>query len=225
MQRLEQIDKENFGLKLKIHFLEENLKKMGPEFNRQAMEENINLKSEKVTMARDIKNYSKDLKAAEKELDTYKQQLREYAEKVKRRHVDEGMREEMDELRRLADERADEVERLERKLEEYHGNLARAAVELAKEWRSDKVLRKLEAMMIVMNAEKLFLISGTGEVIEPDDGMLAIGSGGSFALSAGRALKRYAPHLSAKEIAEAALTIASEVCVFTNNQILVEEVS
>jgi ATP-dependent HslUV protease, peptidase subunit HslV len=71
----------------------------------------------------------------------------------------------------------------------------------------------------------LFLISGTGEVIEPDDGMLAIGSGGSFALSAGRALKRYAPHLSAKEIAEAALTIASEVCVFTNNQIVVEEVS
>jgi ATP-dependent HslUV protease, peptidase subunit HslV len=116
-------------------------------------------------------------------------------------------------------------EKFERKLEEYHGNLARAAVELAKEWRSDKVLRKLEAMMIVMNAEKLFLISGTGEVIEPDDGMLAIGSGGSFALSAGRALKRYAPHLSAKEIAEAALTIASEVCVFTNNQILVEEVS
>lgn len=116
-------------------------------------------------------------------------------------------------------------EKFEGKLEEYHGNLARAAVELAKEWRSDKVLRKLEAMMIVMNAEKLFLISGTGEVIEPDDGMLAIGSGGSFALSAGRALKRYASHLSAKEIAEAALTIASEVCVFTNDQILVEEVS
>ncbi|MGA8941532.1 MAG: ATP-dependent protease subunit HslV [Thermoactinomyces sp.] len=115
-------------------------------------------------------------------------------------------------------------EKFEGKLEEYHGNLARAAVELAKEWRSDKVLRKLEAMLIVMNREKLFLISGTGEVIEPDDDMLAIGSGGSFALSAGKALKRYAPHLSAKEIAKAALTIAGEICVFTNDHIIVEEV-
>ncbi len=115
-------------------------------------------------------------------------------------------------------------EKFEGKLEEYHGNLARAAVELAKEWRSDKVLRKLEAMLIVMNQEKLFLISGTGEVIEPDDAMLAIGSGGSFALSAGKALKRYAPHLAAKDIAKAALTIAGEICVFTNDHIIVEEV-
>jgi ATP-dependent HslUV protease subunit HslV len=115
-------------------------------------------------------------------------------------------------------------EKFEGKLEEYQGNLARAAVELAKEWRSDKVLRRLEAMLIVMNREKLLLVSGSGEVIEPDDGILAIGSGGSFALSAGRALKRFAPHLSAREIAEAALTIASEICVFTNDNIIVEEV-
>jgi ATP-dependent HslUV protease, peptidase subunit HslV len=115
-------------------------------------------------------------------------------------------------------------EKFEGKLEEYQGNLARAAVELAKEWRSDKVLRRLEAMLIVMNREKLLLVSGGGEVIEPDDGILAIGSGGSFALSAGRALKRFAPHLSAREIAEAALTIASEICVFTNDNIIVEEV-
>jgi ATP-dependent HslUV protease, peptidase subunit HslV len=115
-------------------------------------------------------------------------------------------------------------EKFEGKLEEYQGNLARAAVELAKEWRSDKVLRRLEAMLIALNKEHIFLISGNGEVIEPDDGVLAIGSGGSYALSAGRALKRYASHLSAKEIAQAALTIASEVCVFTNDQIIVEEV-
>ena len=83
-------------------------------------------------------------------------------------------------------------ELFESRLEEYNGNLQRAAVELAKEWRSDKVLRRLEAMLIVMNAEHILLVSGTGEVIEPDDGMLAIGSGGNYALSAGRALKRYA---------------------------------
>ncbi len=115
-------------------------------------------------------------------------------------------------------------EKFERKLEEYKGNLARAAVELTKEWRSDKVLRRLEAMLIVLNKDQMFLLSGNGEVIEPDDDVLAIGSGGSYALAAGRALKRYAENLSAKEIAKAALTIASEVCVFTNDQIIVEEV-
>lgn len=115
-------------------------------------------------------------------------------------------------------------EKFEGKLEEFQGNLARAAVELAKEWRADKVLRRLEAMLIVMDAKHLLLVSGSGEVIEPDDGMLAIGSGGSFALAAGRALKRYASDLSAREIAEAALTVASEICVFTNEQIVVEEV-
>ncbi|OEG00393.1 HslU--HslV peptidase proteolytic subunit [Vulcanibacillus modesticaldus] len=114
-------------------------------------------------------------------------------------------------------------EKFEGKLEEYHGNLPRAAVELAKEWRMDKVLRRLEAMLIVMNKEHLLLISGTGEVIEPDDGILAIGSGGNYALAAGRALKRHSPQLAAKEIAEAALNIAAEICVYTNNNIVVED--
>lgn len=115
-------------------------------------------------------------------------------------------------------------EMFEGKLEEYNGNLQRASVELAKQWRSDKVLRKLEAMLIVMNADNLLLVSGTGEVIEPDDGVLAIGSGGHYALAAGRSLKRYAgEHLSAKEIAKAALEMAAEICVYTNNNIIVEE--
>lgn len=115
-------------------------------------------------------------------------------------------------------------EMFEGKLEEYNGNLQRAAVKLAKQWRSDKVLRKLEAMLIVMNADSLLLISGTGEVIEPDDGILAIGSGGNYALAAGRSLKRFAgEHLSAKEIAKASLEMAAEICVYTNTNIIVEE--
>lgn len=115
-------------------------------------------------------------------------------------------------------------EMFEGKLEEFNGNLQRAAVELAKEWRSDRVLKKLEAMLIVMNKESILLISGTGEVIEPDDGVLAIGSGGNYALSAGRALKRYAgEQLSAKEIARSALEIAAEICVYTNENIILEE--
>lgn len=114
-------------------------------------------------------------------------------------------------------------EKFEAKLEEYNGNLVRAAVELAKEWRSDKILRKLEAMLIVMNESDMLLISGTGEVIEPDDNILAIGSGGNYAFAAGKALKKYASHLSAKEIAQAALEIASDICVYTNDQIIIEE--
>ncbi|RFA37699.1 HslU--HslV peptidase proteolytic subunit [Virgibacillus dokdonensis] len=113
-------------------------------------------------------------------------------------------------------------ENFEAKLETYNGNLPRAAVELAKEWRSDRVLRKLEALLIVMNKEHMFLVSGTGEVIEPDDGILAIGSGGNYALSAGRALARYSKELSAKEIAKASLEIAGELCVYTNNHITLE---
>ncbi|OZU90329.1 HslU--HslV peptidase proteolytic subunit [Virgibacillus indicus] len=113
-------------------------------------------------------------------------------------------------------------EKFEGKLQTFNGNLARAAVELAKEWRSDKVLRKLEAMLIVMNKENMFLLSGTGEVIEPDDGILAIGSGGNYALSAGRALVRHSEHLSAKEIAQSALEIAGEICVYTNDHITLE---
>ncbi|WAA10705.1 ATP-dependent protease subunit HslV [Fervidibacillus albus] len=114
-------------------------------------------------------------------------------------------------------------EMFEGKLEEFNGNLQRASVELAKQWRSDKVLRKLEAMLIVMNTSHLLLISGTGEVIEPDDGIVAIGSGGNYALSAGRALKGYASHMSAKEIAKASLEIAANICVYTNTNIIVEE--
>ncbi|MDQ1913299.1 ATP-dependent protease subunit HslV [Paenibacillus sp. GD4] len=115
-------------------------------------------------------------------------------------------------------------EKFESKLEEHQGNLQRSAVELAKDWRSDRVLRRLEAMMIVMDQHNLLLISGNGEIIEPDDGILAIGSGGSFALAAGRALHRYAPQMSAREIAHAALTMAAEICVFTNHNIIVEEI-
>ncbi|WP_438446887.1 ATP-dependent protease subunit HslV [Gorillibacterium sp. sgz5001074] len=115
-------------------------------------------------------------------------------------------------------------EKFEGKLEEHHGNLQRSAVELAKDWRSDRVLRRLEAMMIVMDRSGLLLISGNGEIIEPDDGILAIGSGGNFALAAGRALKKHAPQLDAKEIAKAALETAADICVFTNHNIIVEEI-
>lgn len=113
-------------------------------------------------------------------------------------------------------------EKFEAKLQAFDGNITRSAVELAKEWRSDKVLRTLEAMLIVMNKETMLLVSGTGEVIEPDDGMMAIGSGGNFALSAGRALARHSKELSAKDIAKASLEIAGEICVYTNDQLTLE---
>ena len=114
-------------------------------------------------------------------------------------------------------------ELFEAKLTEYNGNLQRASVELAKEWRGDRILRKLEAMLLVMDSETLLLVSGTGEVIEPDDGILAIGSGGHYALAAGRALKKYSGQsLNAAEIAQAALETAAEICVFTNDHIIVE---
>jgi ATP-dependent HslUV protease subunit HslV len=113
-------------------------------------------------------------------------------------------------------------EKFEGMLEKYNGNLQRSAVELAKEWRLDKALRQLEALLIVMDKESLLLISGSGEVIEPDDNLLAIGSGGNYALSAGRALVKYAPDLSATKIAEAAMEIAAEICVFTNNNVTIE---
>jgi len=115
-------------------------------------------------------------------------------------------------------------EKFEAKLEAFDGNLARAAVELAKEWRSDKVLRKLEALLIVMNKDQMYLLSGTGEVIEPDDGILAIGSGGNYALSAGRALVRHSEDLSAQDIAQTALEIAGEICVYTNDHITLETI-
>lgn len=113
-------------------------------------------------------------------------------------------------------------ERFEHKIEQYNGNLQRAAVELAKDWRQDKALRKLEALLIVMDKKETLVLSGSGEVIEPDDDIAAIGSGGNYALSAARALKRHS-NLSAKEIARESLKIASEICVYTNDNIRVEE--
>jgi len=112
--------------------------------------------------------------------------------------------------------------RFEAKLEEYRGNLSRAAIELAKDWRLDRALRRLEALMIVADKDSSFLISGTGDVVEPDDGIIAIGSGGPFALAAARALIRHT-NLSAKEVVLEAMKISSEICVYTNNQITVEE--
>lgn len=114
-------------------------------------------------------------------------------------------------------------ERFEEKLEQYSGNLKRAAVELAKEWRKDKVLRNLEAMLIALDKETLLVISGSGEVIEPDDGVIAIGSGGNYALAAAKALLQHSD-LGAAEIAGKSLEIAASICVFTNNNIIVEEI-
>lgn len=115
------------------------------------------------------------------------------------------------------------AERLEEKLEEFGGSLLRATVELVQQWRMDKAMRKLEAMLIAADAENLLIVSGTGEIIEPDDGVCAIGSGGTYALAAARALVQNTD-LSAREIAEKGLQIASEICVFTNGNIILEEV-
>lgn len=114
-------------------------------------------------------------------------------------------------------------ERFEAKLEQYSGSLRRAAVSLAQDWRSDKAMRQLEAMLIAADAEELLIISGTGEVIDPDDGIAAIGSGGMYALAAAKALKENT-NLQAAEIAQKALRIASDICVFTNGNITMEEV-
>ena len=113
-------------------------------------------------------------------------------------------------------------EKFESKLIEYHGNLTRAAVELAKDWRTDRVLRKLEALLLVADENTMLLLSGNGEVIEPDGNVAAIGSGGFYALSAGRALAKHS-NLTAAEIAKEALTIAADICVYTNHNIIVEE--
>ena len=113
-------------------------------------------------------------------------------------------------------------EKFEAKLEQYHGNLTRAAVELAKEWRKDRALRHLEALLIVADPKSTFLVSGNGDVIEPDDGICAIGSGGPYALAAARALAKHSS-LSAKEITMEAMRIASEICIYTNANFTVEE--
>jgi ATP-dependent HslUV protease, peptidase subunit HslV len=113
-------------------------------------------------------------------------------------------------------------ERFEARLDEHRGNLRRAAVELAKEWRSDRVLRRLEALLAVADADASFIVSGTGEVIEPDDGLIGIGSGGPFALAAARALVVHSA-LDAKGIAVEAMRVAAGICVYTNDQVTVEE--
>jgi len=113
-------------------------------------------------------------------------------------------------------------DRFEKKLNEFSGNLQRAAVELAQEWRSDQALQKLEALLIVMNKDDMLLVSGSGEVITPDNDVLAIGSGGNFALSAARAMQLHAPDMSAQEVAEAAIHIAGDIDIFTNHNVISE---
>ena len=112
--------------------------------------------------------------------------------------------------------------RFESKLEQYRGNLERAAVELARDWRTDRLLRRLEAMMIVADRKSMFLLSGTGDLIEPDDGIVAVGSGGPFAMAAARALSRHT-QLTARQIAEEAMTIAAGICIYTNTHLTIEE--
>jgi len=112
--------------------------------------------------------------------------------------------------------------RFEQKLEEYHGNLSRAVVELAKDWRTDRALRHLEALLLVGDEKNTYLVSGNGDVIEPDDGIVAIGSGGPYALAAARALAKHT-QLSAKEIVQEAMQLAGEICIFTNQQVTIEE--
>jgi ATP-dependent HslUV protease, peptidase subunit HslV len=112
--------------------------------------------------------------------------------------------------------------RFENKLQEFHGNLPRAAVELAKEWRTDRSLRHLDALLVVADSKSTFLLSGNGDVIEPDDGICAIGSGGAYAVAAARALAKHTK-LSAKDIAQESMRIASDICIFTNSNFSIEE--
>jgi ATP-dependent HslUV protease, peptidase subunit HslV len=145
--------------------------------------------------------------------------LKSGARKVRRLHGDRV-------LAGFAGSTADAMtlfDKFEGKLQEHNGVLRRAAVEIAKDWRTDRVLRRLEAMLVVADGESSLLISGSGDVIEPDDGILAIGSGGNFALAAARALVRYNAAMSAREIAEAAMKVAAEICVYTNDRFVFEE--
>ena len=112
--------------------------------------------------------------------------------------------------------------RFESKLEQYRGNLERSAVELARDWRADRLLRRLEAMMIVADRKATFLLSGTGDLIEPDDGIVAVGSGGPFAMAAAKALTKHSA-LSARQIAEEAMKIAADICIYTNPHLTIEE--
>jgi len=112
--------------------------------------------------------------------------------------------------------------RFEQKLEEFHGNLSRAVVELAKDWRTDRALRHLEALLLVADAKQTYLVSGNGDVIEPDDGIVAIGSGGPYALGAARALVKHT-QMSARDIVQEAMLLAGQLCIYTNEQIMIEE--
>lgn len=115
------------------------------------------------------------------------------------------------------------LEKFEEKLNAFGGNMKRGAIELAKDWRMDRYLRRLEAMLIAANSSEILIISGTGDVLEPENGIAAIGSGGNFALSAASALKKHAPHLSAAEIVREGLTIAADLCIYTNHNFIIEE--
>lgn len=112
--------------------------------------------------------------------------------------------------------------RFEQKLEEYHGNLSRSVVELAKDWRTDRALRHLEALLLVGDDKSTYLVSGNGDVIEPDDGIVAIGSGGPYALAAARALAKHT-QMNAREIVQEAMHLAGDICIFTNDQVVIEE--
>lgn len=115
-------------------------------------------------------------------------------------------------------------ERFEGKLEKHSGHLTRAAVELAKDWRTDRMLRRLEALLIVADSSAMLTISGTGDVIEPDNGIIAIGSGGGFAMAAGRGLVRYS-NLTARQIVEEAMSITADICIYTNKNLVIEELN
>lgn len=115
------------------------------------------------------------------------------------------------------------IERFEEKLNSYGGNMKRAAIELAKDWRMDRFLRRLEAMLITVNKEELLVLSGTGDVLEPDNNVAAIGSGSMYAQSAALALKRHAPHLTAEEIVRESLNIAADICIYTNHNLVIEK--
>jgi ATP-dependent HslUV protease, peptidase subunit HslV len=117
------------------------------------------------------------------------------------------------------------LERFEEKLNSYGGNMKRAAIELAKDWRTDRYLRRLEAMLIVANKEEILILSGTGDVIDPDTGIAAIGSGSMYAQAAAVALKKHAPQLSAEEIVRESLSIAADICIYTNHNVTVEVLS
>ena len=116
------------------------------------------------------------------------------------------------------------LDRFEEKLNAYSGNMKRSAIELAKDWRTDRYLRKLEAMLITVNKEEILIVSGTGDVLEPDHQVAAIGSGSMYAQSAALALKKHAPHLSAEEMVRESLNIAADICIYTNHNLVIERI-